>query len=216
MQALFVHGMGRSPASGWSMLWLLKRAGLATSAFGYAVSREDFDAIRYRLVARIRALAARDDYILIGHSLGGVLLRAAVNSLPDSTRKARRMFLLGSPLQPARLGQRFYDHPLYRMITRDCGQLLGSAARMAEIGAVDIPTTSIAGTRGPGGKRSVFGGEPNDGVLAVSEVSAPWITDQVHLETIHTLLPSSRDVAAIILERLARDAMGRHRVDSSD
>jgi pimeloyl-ACP methyl ester carboxylesterase len=206
MQALFVHGMGRSPSSGWPMLWHLKRAGLVTSVFGYAVSREDFDSIRTRLAAKIRLLAARGDYILIGHSLGGVLLRAAVNSLPRETRQARRLFLLGSPLQPARLGQPFYSHPVYRLLTRDCGQLLGSAARMAGIGPVDVPTTSVAGTRGPGGKRGPFAGEANDGVLTVSEVSAQWITDQVHLETIHTLLPSSRDVAQVILQRIQGDA----------
>lgn len=205
MQALFVHGMGRSPWSSWPLLWQLKRAGLTTSAFGYVVSLEDFESIRTRLVAKIRLIAAQGDYVLIGHSLGGVLLRAAVNSLPQETRRARRMFLLGSPLATPRLGQRFYGHPLYRLLTHDCGQLLGSATRMAEIGPVDIPTTSIAGTRGPWGKRGPFGGELNDGVLSVSEVTAQWITDQVHLETVHTLLPSSRDVAQIILERIASD-----------
>src|SRR5262245_47294186 len=164
--------MGRSQASGWPLLWQLKRAGLATSAFGYAVSREDFDAITVRLVAKIRLLAMHDDYVLIGHSLGGVLLRAAVNRLPGEMRPAQRMFLLGSPLQPARLGQRFYAHPIYRLFTRDCGQLLGSATRMAAIGAVNVPTTSIAGTRGPAAQHGPFGGELNDGVLTVSEVTA--------------------------------------------
>ena len=204
--ALFIHGMGRSPVSGWPLLSYLRRNGLATTSFGYAVSREDFDAITTRLVAKIRLLAARDDYVLIGHSLGGVLLRAAVNRLPRDVRPARRLFLLGSPLQPARLGQRFYDHPIYRLITRDCGQLLGSTTRMAAIGPVNVPTTSIVGTRGPAIQRGPFGGEPNDGVLTVSEVSAPWITDQVRLATIHTLLPSSREVASIILERLQCEA----------
>ena len=131
MQALFVHGMGRSTLSGWPLLWHLKRANLVTRTFGYAVSLEDFAAIRKRLVARIVALAARDAYILIGHSLGGVLIRDAVNLLPAGTRRPQHVFLLGSPHQPARLAQALQGNRLYRAITRDCGQLLGSRPRRA-------------------------------------------------------------------------------------
>ena len=206
MQALFVHGMGRSTLSGWPLLWHLKRANLVTRTFGYAVSLEDFAAIRKRLVARIVALAARDAYILIGHSLGGVLIRDAVNLLPPGIRRPRHVFLLGSPHQPARLAQALQGNRLYRAITRDCGQLLGSRPRMALIGAVAVPTTSIAGVGGPRWKASPFRGEPNDGVVALSEVSAKWIVDQVQLSTIHTLLPMSKRAASIILDRLGSTA----------
>ena len=99
MQALFVHGMGRSPLSGWRLLRQLQRAGLKTSSFGYSVSLEDFAGIRRRLESRLSLLAERGDYVLIGHSLGGVLLRAAVNGLPPGTRRPRHLFLLGSPLR---------------------------------------------------------------------------------------------------------------------
>ncbi len=34
MQALFVHGMGRSPLSGLPLLVQLRRAGVLTSTFG--------------------------------------------------------------------------------------------------------------------------------------------------------------------------------------
>ncbi|WP_265949935.1 esterase/lipase family protein [Dechloromonas sp. A34] len=85
MQALFVHGMGRSPLSGWPLLRQLQRAGLKTATFGYLVSVDDFSSITARLVSRIEQLAAGGDYILIGHSLGGVLLRAAVGALPPGS-----------------------------------------------------------------------------------------------------------------------------------
>ena len=49
MQVLFVHGMGRSPLSGWPMLLQLKRAGLKIGTFGYAVSMK----IRKRLASKI-------------------------------------------------------------------------------------------------------------------------------------------------------------------
>jgi len=103
LQVLFVHGMGRSPLSGGLLLWLLKRAGLKLRVFGYSVSFDDFAGIRARLVERISQLAVQGDYVLVGHSLGGVLLRAALNDLPPDTRRASHLFLLGSPVRAARL-----------------------------------------------------------------------------------------------------------------
>jgi hypothetical protein len=203
VEVLFVHGMGRSPLSGWPLMWHLKRGGLKTSTFGYIVSVEDFPAIKRRLAARIARMAARGEYVVIGHSLGGVLLRAAVNSLPPGTRLPRHTFLLGSPIRPSRLAQRLGRNPVYRMLTRDCGQLLGSLQRMSEIGSIAAPVTGIVGVRRAPWGRSPFGDESNDGVVSLTEVSAEWIREQVEVPTIHTLLPSSRRVAEIILERLA-------------
>lgn len=209
MHVLFVHGMGRSPLSGWPLLRQLRRAGMQTRSFGYAVSLEDFARIRARLATRIEALAAEGDYLLIGHSLGGVLIRSALGCLPEGVGGPRHVFLLGSPQQPSRIAVRLGSNPLFRLLTRDCGQLLGSAARMAEVGPVAARTTSVAGTRGLPWKRGPFGGEPNDGVVALSEVTAGWLIDQIQIPQVHALLPASRRVARIILERIGQPATVR-------
>lgn len=202
MQALFVHGMGRSPLSGWPVLLRLRRAGLKTKSFAYATSCEDFQSIRQRLIVKLRKIATDGDYIVIGHSLGGVLLRAAIATLPPGTRLPQRVFLLGSPQQASRLARKLRHNPIYRLFTGDCGQLLGSAERMAGIGAPPVPTTGIAGTRGLSWKNGPFQGEPNDGIVSLAEVSADWIADPLQIPTPHTALPASRHVADIILQRL--------------
>jgi hypothetical protein len=204
MHALFVHGMGRSPVSGWPLLWKLKRRGLSTSTFGYSTAFESFSAIIGRLVTRISVLSAHEDYVLIGHSLGGVLLRAAINALPPEIPRPKHLFLLASPIQPSRLAQRFSRHPVYRVVTSDCGQMLASSGRMVGVGSVSVPTTAIAGTRSLLWTRGLFTGELNDGIVSLSEVSAAWLNDQVHIHAIHTLLPSSARVSEIILERLGQ------------
>ena len=204
MQVLFVHGMGRSPLSGGVLLWKLRRAGLTTRTFGYSVSFEDFPRIRERLVAAISRLAARGDYVLVGHSLGGVLLRAAINALPAGTRLPQHLFLLGSPVRPSRLAQRFGMHLLFRLVTGDCGRLLASTNRMAEIGAVAVPTICIAGVAGFSGARSYFPGELNDGIVSLSEVAVDWAVENVHVPVFHTLMPSSPRVAELVMQRIRR------------
>jgi pimeloyl-ACP methyl ester carboxylesterase len=187
------------------MLWRLRRDGLSVSTFGYMVSLESFDRIKRRLIAALMKTAAQGDYVVIGHSLGGVLLRAALNELPDTVAQPRRAFLLGSPVRPARLAERFCRNRVYRLLTGDCGQFLASASRMAGLGPVRAPMSGIVGVRGVDHERGPFGGEPNDGVVAVSEASADWITDVVSLPVIHTLLPASRAVAEVIMARIILD-----------
>ena len=146
-------------------------------------------------------------WVTVGHSLGGVLLRAALNDLPPATRRASHLFLLGSPVRAARLAELLRNNPVYKIVTRDCGRLLGSAERMAEVGSVAVPTTVVVGVRGLPWPKDPFDGEPNDGVVARSEVCADWAGEEVHVPVGHTFLPASRRVAQLILQRIGGKLM---------
>jgi pimeloyl-ACP methyl ester carboxylesterase len=206
MQALFVHGMGRSSLSGWRLLAGLRAQGVATHTFGYVATLQNFASIRERLVARVNALSADGEYVLIGHSLGGVLLRAAVVSLPAGTRQPSRIFLLGSPIQPSRLARKLRRNWIYRGLAGDCGQLLASSSRMAAIGQSHIPVTCIVGVSGWRGRLSPFKDELNDGIVSVSEVSAAWVDEEVRVPVLHTYMPSNSRVVQAILERFPNPA----------
>lgn len=183
----------------------LRRTGMATSSFGYAAALQDFASIERRLRMRVERLARGGPYVLVGHSLGGVLLRSTLASLGADVRPPEHLFLLGSPTQAARLALRLGHLAPFRALTGDCGQLLGSPDRMARVQARAVRTTAIVGTRSLPLQRA-FGDEPNDGVVSVSEVSAAWLSDQVQVPVQHTFLPSSPRVSAIILDRLGRSA----------
>jgi pimeloyl-ACP methyl ester carboxylesterase len=202
MLVLFVHGMGRTPLSGWPLLRRLRQEGFQTTTFGYTTVFEDFNSIKLRLISKISKIAGDESYILIGHSLGGVLIRAALNALPPHVKRPRHVFLLGSPIQASRLAVRLKNNLVFRAFTGDCGQLLASQARMNEIGSLSETTTSIAGVRGFANKRGPFYNEPNDGVVSVAEVSAPWLLNQKQVPVVHTLLPASSKVAELILREV--------------
>lgn len=202
MHALFVHGMGRSPLSGWRMLLRLRAAGIKTHTLGYVATFQNFESIRQRLVAHVRTLASQGEYVLIGHSLGGVLIRAAIAALPPEINPPRQIFLLGSPIQASLYAMKLQRNGLFRLLAGDCGQCLASPIRMADIGAVDVPTTSIVGVAGWRGWPSPFKGELNDGIVSISETHADWISEEIRLPMWHTYLPSKKQIADIILARL--------------
>jgi pimeloyl-ACP methyl ester carboxylesterase len=200
---LFVHGMGRTPLSGWTLIRRLRRGGLRTSTFTYFVSIEDVESIVNRLVAALTDLARRGDYVVVGHSLGGVLLRAALARLDEGVPLPRSLFLLGSPVRRARLACMLVRNPVFRVLAGDCGQLLASEDRMKRLGeAPAVPAIGVAGVVGVARRIGPLGGEPNDGIVTLSEVSADWLSEQVQLPVAHVLLPASPSVARFILGRI--------------
>ncbi|MFM9836169.1 MAG: esterase/lipase family protein [Methylophilaceae bacterium] len=202
MQALFVHGMGRTPLSGWRLLRRLKQRGISTKTFSYFVSYEKFAGIKVRLVTELTIIAAEGEYIVIGHSLGGVILRGAINELPKDVRKPSHLFLVGSPVAASRMAKRFGKNALFRLATSDCGQLLGSDDRMSAIPPTDIPKTAIIGIFKRRINPMFSPEEKNDGIVSIDEVTAEWLNDRAEVEMLHSFLTSSKRVAEIILEKI--------------
>ncbi|MDD2321722.1 MAG: alpha/beta hydrolase [Geobacteraceae bacterium] len=202
MNVLFVHGMGRSSLSWAPTLIRFRSRGIKPFVFGYSVARQDFSAIVRRLVKVLMDVSKLGDYALVGHSLGGVLLRAALHELPAKTLPPKQLFLLGSPVVSSRLARQLSKNRLFRAVTCDCGHLLGSDERMSSIPEAHVPTVAIAGIRGVHGRLSPFGSEPNDGIVSLEEVSAGGFAEVLQVPVVHTFLPSSKCVADIILDRV--------------
>jgi hypothetical protein len=206
-QAILVHGVGRTPVSMLLLADRLRRLGYRVSLFGYFAAIESFTDITRRLTARL-AKVARAPYLAVGHSLGGMLLRAAVGALPPGLRRPEHLMLLGSPAGVPRLAVRLQKRWLYQLALGDSGQRLADAGWMAALPRPDVPTTIVAGTAGWYGRWSPFGAEPNDGVVAVAETVLPGAR-RVELPAVHTLLMNSAAVATLIVQLgRARDVPG--------
>ena len=78
MQVILVHGMGRTALSMLRLRRELRHAGHRVSLLGYVAAIEPFARILLRVQERFANIAAGGSYVVVGHSLGGVLARAAL------------------------------------------------------------------------------------------------------------------------------------------
>lgn len=183
---------------------LLQNQGYATQMFLYRAHREGFSAIVQRLQRQIEQIGQSDDYVLIGHSLGGVLIRQALAQLNPHHKRPHHIFLLGSPTKAVHLAQRLRKNWLFRTLAGDSGQLLQSSERMNRIAPIQgDKVTSIVGIKNLPLWSRVFTQQANDGIVTVNEVSAPWLTDVVPIPVAHVFLHNHAQTAQIILNRLS-------------
>ncbi|HYF62184.1 MAG TPA: alpha/beta fold hydrolase [Herpetosiphonaceae bacterium] len=194
MHLILIHGQGRTSRSLRLLGWRLQRAGHAVQYFGYSTQRERFGDISARLVAGLDRLAGAP-YAVVGHSLGGILTRAA---LPLVARPPEHLVMLGPPNNPPLLARMLKDNPLYQRLTADCGQKLADEEFYAALPRPAVPTTIFAGTAGPCGRWSPFGFEPNDGVVSVAETSLGPEYPTVLIPNIHTFIMNSGEVVPAV------------------
>jgi len=198
MNILLVHGLGRSPLSFFGLAGCLRRAGHHTHFFGYSPALETVPHITRRLAGRLRAMSHHGRPIgAVGHSLGGLLIRMVLPSLPDLP--IHHLVMLGTPNRSSRLARRASKWAPFRWFNRDCARLLASAEAVAAIPVPSVPYTLIAGTAGPCGRASPFGDDPNDGVVAVDELPIHAADQPLLFPVWHTLMMNDRLVKQAIL-----------------
>ena len=154
-----------------------------------------------RLVARLRALETDEPFILVGHSLGCVLIRASIPRLGSIRPFA--CFFLAPPNRVPRAARFFAGNRLYRLMTGESGQLLADEAFMAALPIPPGPVKVYAGTAGHTGRLSPFKEEANDGILAVSETALSSAHTAILVPVHHTFIMNSKFIADDISNTVA-------------
>jgi len=179
----------------------LRRRGFTVHAFSYPSVRADLAANAARLARFLDALDAGTVH-LVGHSLGGILIRALFHYHPD--RKPGRIVTLATPHGGSRVAQHLGRHALWRRaMGKGVAQLLAGVPQHwmpppREIGA-------ICGTRSIGLGRLLYRGlpRPNDGLLTVKESAYPAAREHLVLPVSHTGMMFSRTAAEQVANFLA-------------
>jgi hypothetical protein len=196
MRVLLVHGMGRTPFSMARLTRFLRRAGHKPERIAYVAAWESFDRILRRVRRRLESLAqSGEPYAVIGHSLGGVALRAALAGLDPAPV---HFIMLATPNRPPLLARRLHRLWAYRLLCGECGQLLSRPDFFAGLPVPPVPYTIIAGDGGYRGRRGPFGGEPNDWLVAVEETKISPTDRPTILPVGHTFIMNNAQVHAII------------------
>jgi hypothetical protein len=206
LYVLLVHGMGRTALSLYGLARDLQSAGHETSVLGYVAALEPFARIVGRIQARLARIAGyRRPYAVVGHSLGGLLVRAALARAPVDPLPLH-LIMLGTPNRSPRLAQRYRHHWLYRWVNGESGQVLAQTEFFERLPRLAVPYTIIAGTKGWRSRPGVFGQEPNDGLVSVSETLVSSHDVPIELPVRHTFMmnnPGVRDVIRTVLKGAA-------------
>jgi hypothetical protein len=197
MQVLLVHGLSRTPASLLPLAWRLQTSGWQTDAFSYAAIFETFDQIVERLRQQLHELSQQGSYSVVAHSLGGLLLRAALGN--ESAPPPVHIVMLGPPNQRPRLAPMAWHLPPFQWVTGQCGWNLTRLDFFNQLPLLRSPYTIIAGVGGPRGLLSPFGTEANDGIVAISETRMCDRDRPLQFPVGHTFMMNDTDVQSAIV-----------------
>lgn len=197
MQAILIHGMGRTPLSMYWLAYRLNKAGIKPKGFGYCVTVESWADCSSRLIKFIEANTLDGPYIVITHSLGSVLIRAV---LPSLRHQPMACFFLAPPTCACYAANRLAAKWWYRLLAGEMGQLLANPSFMASLPVPKMLTKIYAGNGGLTGSHSPFGEEPNDGILMVSETQLAGAVSQV-VPSSHTFIMNNRAIINDIINQ---------------
>jgi pimeloyl-ACP methyl ester carboxylesterase len=194
---ILLHGLGRGRAIMRRMERALLTAGWVVANVGYPSLRRPLDhhADAVRGIARAMHADGAREIALVGHSLGGLVARAAAADAAEDGWPLGRMVLLGSPAQGSIVAHAVKDFAPFRIIAGDCGQ----AVTPYQAVRVPVPATEIAVIAGGNGKAGYnpFLDGDNDGLVTVAETRLPGMeADFLILRSLHSRLPLQRDAVA--------------------
>jgi pimeloyl-ACP methyl ester carboxylesterase len=196
--SILLHGILRSSKSMARIAERLRAAGLAAFPFDYPSSQIGIaDAAEY-LHSAIEHLDGIDELHLVGHSMGGLVIRAWFAAHDDP--RVRRVVMIGTPNRGAALADMLRKNLFFRAVFGPAGQQLVTDAEgvILQLPAPRCQFAIIAGARGtPDGWNPLIPGD-DDGTVSVEATRLEGAAEFHTVRALHTTLLQSAEVAALV------------------
>ena len=193
---ILVHGLARSRHDMFLLAPRLRRALPETRLhiFDYRSRRLTLEQIVEQLALFVGQRAGGEPVSFVGHSLGGIVVRA-LDARGDAPAPLHRLVTLGSPHAGASIAALLNRARPFRAIF---GPVL---AQLADLQLPEQPKQiSIGCVVGSGGSRLGFMplfGEDNDGIVTVSEATLGSAEAHAKRFMLHALFPFSSEAARL-------------------
>lgn len=200
---VLIHGLGRSTGAMWFLQQRLEAAGYETFNLEYPSTRlapEEITALLHEQIHR--CCADRKKVHFVGHSLGGLLVRALLGE--KRYLNLGRVVLLGSPSRGSALVDWLEKNRLFRELAGPTARRLGTdeQALYRSLPPPDYELGVIAGTRSLNPVGSWLLAGPDDGIVSVKSTRIDGMTDFLQIPADHVLMRYSNKVADEVIHFL--------------
>ena len=195
---VLLHGLGRTRRSLAPVARAARARGRDVVSLGYPWRGDILRDIAPRVGERLATLAREGPLDVVTHSMGGIVLRAAVACGALPAARIHRVVMLAPPNAGSELAERLRGHLPYRLLYGRAGQQLGTGEHSIprSLPAVPFHCGVIAGRRPLGPlARSVFSG-PADGKVSVDGARVEGMADFLVVDRSHTFIMWGPEVLA--------------------
>jgi pimeloyl-ACP methyl ester carboxylesterase len=192
---ILLHGIVRSSKSIYKVADQLRAEGFAAFPMEYPSTQISIPEAADHLDSVIRNLEGIEELHLVGHSMGGLVIRAWFDRHGDP--RVKRVVMLGTPNYGAELADYFKRNVLFRTIFGPAGRQLvtDDAGLIPKLPIPPVEFAVIAGGRGDGkGWNPLIPGD-DDGTVTVQSVKLAGAADSSVIPVLHHALLGDAEVA---------------------
>lgn len=193
---VLLHGFGRNAMSMWLLGNRLEDAGFEVHRIGYRSLRTTTDKMLNTVSSKIQHCCADSGRTVhfVGHSLGGLLVRAYLDLFRD--HQLGRVVLIGAPSGGTPFVDKFQDK-WWMKLAGEAAQDLGTDEDSFPSRLKSAPYYAMGIIAGDTDSKDMFNQTPDadDGLIPVSSTVVYGMSDFIVLQANHSLMRYNRDVA---------------------
>jgi alpha-beta hydrolase superfamily lysophospholipase len=194
---VLLHGLARTKWSLWPVAREARRRGRTVHNLGYPSRSAPIEALAEDVGRHLQYIASSAEPVdVVTHSMGGIVLRAAVANGTVSPEALNRVVMLAPPNHGSELADRFRDFTIYRFALGPAGQQIGTGEHSVprRLPPAPFEVGVIAGRRS---SNALFGGwlgAESDGKVTVESARLDGMRDLVVVNRAHTFIMWAPDV----------------------